>query len=97
MSGVQMMAWAFAQIARCVSACFYWFDSLMIRLNGNSVLIFMFFIGLLVSLFLRPIIGFGINAIGADTVNAVYGKYKLDRDIKAAKRSDAIRFISRRS
>ncbi len=72
MSGVQMMAWAFAQISRCVSACFGWFDSLMTRINGNSVLIFMFFVGLLITLFLKPIIGYGIGAIGADTVKSVY-------------------------
>lgn len=81
MTGTEMMVWALAQIGRCVAACVGWFNSLMDRINGDEVLLFVFFIGAVIALFLKPIVGFGIGAIGADTVNSVYGRYKFDRDL----------------
>lgn len=72
---------ALGQVGRCIAACVAWCNQLLTAFAADNLLLFIFFIGAVVALFIRPIIGFGINAIGADTVNAVYGRYKFDRDL----------------
>lgn len=91
MTGTEMMVWALAQIGRCMTACVGWFNSLMERINGDEILLFVFFIGAVITLFLKPIVGYGIGAIGADTVSAVYRNRRYAEDQKRYNNYQAVK------
>lgn len=60
------------------------------RIGGDNVLLFVFFIGVVIVLFIKPIIGFGVGAIGSDAVDAVYSRYKYNKDVNSAVRRRSI-------
>lgn len=91
MTGTEMMVWAISQIGRCVTACVTWFNTLMERINGDEILLFVFFIGAAITLFLKPIVGYGIGAIGADTVNSVYRNRRYQEDRQRLQNQTAVK------